>query len=100
MPAKPSQPRVAPILVSLLMSVATLAPTAAPANEAQAAARLQPLGEIVSNDRQPAARRWLLEVGSDPALTVNAREYLLYEGLLARASLASPDDDTTAAVTA
>ena len=98
MPAKPSQPRVAPILVSLLMSVATLAPTAAPANEAQAAARLQQLGDIVSNDRQPAARTWLLEVSSDPALTVNAREHLLYEGLLALGSLATPDDQTTQAV--
>lgn len=98
MPAKPTQPRVGLILISLMLPLAVLAPTAAPADEAQAAARLQRLGDLVSNDRQLDARSWLLEVSSDPALAVNAREYLLYEGLLALGSLLAPDEQTTNAV--
>ena len=98
MPVKPSRSRVLPVLITLLLSA--LAPAAALANEAQAAARLQQIGEMVSSGHQLAASIWLLEVSSDPALTVNAREYLLYEGLLSLGPLASPDADTTAAVTA
>ncbi len=97
MPVTSSRTRVFPVLISLFLSMTALAPMAALADDAKAA-RLQQLEDILSNDRQLAARGWLLEVGSDPALTVNAREYLLYEGLLALGSLATPDDQTTQAV--
>ena len=98
MPVRPSRPSVVPILISLILSLSALVSTAALANESQAAGRLQQLGDAVSNDRQDAARKWLLDVRSDPTLTVNTREYLLYKGLLALGSLVNPDGQTTNAV--
>ncbi len=98
MSVKPSRPSAVPILTSLILYLAVLAPTAVLANDAQAAARLQQLGDAVSSDRQHLARGWLVEVSSDLTLTVNAREFLLYEGLLALGSLANPDDQTRNAV--
>ena len=98
MPVKPSPPSIFPVLIGLFLSMTVLVPMAALANGAQATARLQQLGEMVSNDRQLAARTWLQEVASDLTLAVSAREFLLYEGLLALGSLATPDDQTTHAI--
>jgi hypothetical protein len=63
-------------------------------------ARLQQFRDAVGNDRQAVARNWLLSVTSDQTLDENTRELLLYDGLLALGSLASPDDETTSAVRA